>query len=38
MDCTVGPGFEFEDFEMLMAGDPRIEAFTTRHPMAAEFL
>jgi predicted cupin superfamily sugar epimerase len=36
--CTVGPGFEFDDFEMLVTGDPRLEALTECDPVAAAFV
>src|SRR5688572_16952553 len=35
--CTVAPGFEFADFEMLEAGSEEIERITARHPLSAAF-
>ncbi len=36
--CTVGPGFEFADFEMLDARSEEASALTLRHPDLAELL
>lgn len=36
--CTVGPGFEFADFEMLKDRPGEAEAAARRHPDAARFL
>ena len=35
--CTVGPGFDFDDFEML-ADQPALAAAMRRHPGAADLL
>ena len=36
--CTVAPGFEFEDFEMLDPSDPVADLLRQRHPELAPFL
>ena len=36
--CTVGPGFEFEDFQMLDALPDHAAALKRRHPDLAEFI
>lgn len=36
--CTVAPGFEFEDFEMLDPSDPLADLLKQRHPELAPFL
>lgn len=36
--CTVGPGFEFEDFEMLRDRSEAAEALKHRHPEWSEFV
>lgn len=34
--CTVGPGFEFEDFEMLVVGSPQFERLRLHREAPAE--
>jgi predicted cupin superfamily sugar epimerase len=36
--CTVGPGFEFRDFEMLRSRPAELEAVKRRHPELAHFV
>lgn len=36
--CTVGPGFEFEDFQMLADSPETAKAMRHRHPELAHFL
>ncbi len=36
--CTVGPGFEFEDFQMLADLPDMAEAMRRRHPELAQFI
>ena len=36
--CTVGPGFEYEDFEMLRGRPAEAEALRNRHPDVADLI
>ena len=36
--CTVGPGFDFADFQMLEARSDQAEALRRRHPELASFI
>lgn len=36
--CTVGPGFDFDDFEMLRETAVAADAMRTRHPEGAAFI
>ncbi|MHC5005681.1 MAG: cupin domain-containing protein, partial [Planctomycetota bacterium] len=38
VSCTVGPGFEFDDFRMLKAGSAEAAALLARHPDLRAFV
>jgi len=38
MGCTVGPGFDFEDFEMISPGSEAFSKITALHPSFREFV